>query len=82
MPKNKLEKLAKYVETYQSRGQVKQKDTRARSRYQQHNDVRDLQTILQGPVQTLNEAAKEPAVAVGNCGSQLGIWVSVGHMNS
>lgn len=63
---NKLVKLTKSVEAYQSRGRVKQKDTGAQSSYQQHNDVRDLQTILKGPVQPLNEAAKTPAAAVGN----------------
>lgn len=31
-------------------------------------------------MQPLNEAAKEPAAAVGNCGSQLGIWVRVCHI--
>lgn len=36
---NKLVKLRKSVETYQSRGQVKQKDTGAQSSYQQQNDM-------------------------------------------
>lgn len=69
---NKLVKLTKSVETYQSRGWVKQKDARAQSSYQQHNDVQDLQAVLKGPVQPLNEAAKEPAAAMVNCAWHLG----------
>lgn len=42
--------------------------------------MRDLQALLKGPLQPLNEASKEPAAAVGNCGSELGIWVSACHM--
>lgn len=76
---NKLVKLTKSVKTsFEETSKVEGHGVQ--SSYQQHNDMWDLQTVLKGPVQPLNEAAKEPAAAVGSCGSQLGIWVSVRHM--
>ena len=53
------------METYQSRWQVRPKHTEGQGRYQKHNDMWDLQTILRGPGWPLNEAAKEPAASVG-----------------
>lgn len=46
---NKLVKLRKSVETYQSRGQVRPKHTEAQGSYHKHNGMWDLQTILRGP---------------------------------